>query len=190
MEEGQNNRKVILNLAVSLDGYIEGPNGEIDWLVFSEETGKVLHKFLGEIDTILYGRISYEKWGTYVPADDSPDFEKNFYEKTGKMSKYVFSTSKNDFDGNPKVVQSEIQKTIGHIKGQSGKNIWLYGGAKLITSFFNLNLIDELRLAVCPIILGAGKPLFKDILDREKLNLVKSENHESGIVALTYRTLK
>ncbi|MEE1964240.1 dihydrofolate reductase family protein [Allomuricauda taeanensis] len=190
MEKGWGNRKVILNLAVSLDGYIEGPNGEIDWLTFSEETGKVLHSFLEEIDTILYGRISYEKWGTYTPESDSPDFERSFYKKTGNMSKYVFSSTKNRFDGHPNVVQSEIKRAIGQLKQQEGKDIWLYGGARLITTFFNLDLIDELRLAVSPIILGEGKPLFNGISDRKKLELVKSESHKSGMVSLTYRTIR
>lgn len=71
MEERQNNGKVILNLAVSLEGYMEGPNGEIDGLnFFGGSCGKELHKFLKKIDTIPYGRISFEKWGTYIPTKD------------------------------------------------------------------------------------------------------------------------
>src|SRR5690606_24291180 len=187
MEKRQNNRNVILNLAVSLDGYIEGPNGEIDWLSFSEEVGDVLHRFLGEIDTMLYGRISYEKWGTYTPEEDSPDFEKDFYAKTGKMAKYVFSGSRNEFEGSPLVVQSDIKRTVNELKQQEGKDIWLYGGAKLITTFFNLDLIDEMRLAVYPVILGDGKPLFSGIQQRKKMDLIRSESDESGIVTLIYR---
>ncbi len=190
MEKEHNNRKVILSLAVSLDGYIEGPNAEIDWLIFSEETGKVLHQFLDEIDTMLYGRVSYEKWGAYDPPEDSPDFEKTFYDKTGKMTKYVFSTSRKAFEGDPIVVKSDIEQAIHKIKKQPGKNIWLYGGAKLISTFLNLNLIDEIRLAICPIILGDGKPLFNAIRERKKLNLVKAEGHKSGMVALTYQSVK
>jgi len=187
MEKRQNNRNVILNLAVSLDGYIEGPNGEIDWLSFSEEVGDVLHRFLGEIDTMLYGRISYEKWGTYTPEEDSPDFEKDFYAKTGKMAKYVFAGSRNEFEGSPLVVQSDIKRTVNELKQQEGKDIWLYGGAKLITTFFNLDLIDEMRLAVYPVILGDGKPLFSGIQQRKKMDLIRSESDESGIVTLIYR---
>lgn len=190
MEQGQDNRKVILNLAVSLDGYIEGPNGEVDWLTFSEETGEVLHRFLNEIDTILYGRVSYEKWGTYRPSEDSSEAERHFYEKTGKMSKLVFSTTTTDFEGDPFVVPSDIEGAMERLKQQEGKDIWLYGGSELITSFFNLDLIDELRISISPIILGDGKPLFKGILERKKLELCNSESYRSGMVTLTYKIRK
>ncbi len=83
-------RKIILNLAVSLDGFIEGPNGEVDWLSFTEETGEVLNDFIKDVDTVLYGRISYDAWGTYKPSDNSSDFEKGFYNEMDKKTKYVF----------------------------------------------------------------------------------------------------
>lgn len=182
-------RKIILNLAVSLDNYIEGPNGETDWLTFSEETGKVLHNYLKEIDTILYGRTSYEKWGTYVPEENAMDFEKDFYNATDKMAKYVFSKSIPDFKGSPIIVAANIAQRMQDLKKQSGKNIWLYGGAGLISTFMNLGLIDEFRLAICPIVLGKGKPLFKDLKDRTKLELLDVQSHTSGFLALTYRPL-
>lgn len=182
-------RKIILTLAVSLDGFIEGPNREIDWIEFSEETGNTLNKFLEEIDTVLYGRVSYEAWGNYSPADDSSDFEKNFYRKLKKMTKYVFSSSKTEFDGNPMVVKSDIKHTIENLKQQSGKDIWLYGGASLISTFVNLNLVDEFRLAVFPIILGEGNPLFKEIKQRVKLKLLEVKSSKSGVVELNYERI-
>lgn len=180
-------RKIILCLAVSFDGYIEGPNGEIDWLSFSEETGKALNKFLQDIDTVLYGRVSYEAWGNYEPAEDGADFEKDFYSKLHAMRKYVFSTSKSQFPGNPVVVQSGIKKSMEDLKKQPGKNIWLYGGGSLITTFMNLDLVDEFQIAVYPIVLGAGKPLFKDIDHRVPLKLISVESYESGAVLFTYQ---
>jgi len=181
-------KKVILSLATSLDGYIEGPNGEIDWMTFSEETGKALGEFLEEIDTIVYGRVSYEKWGNYSPLEEASPFEKQFYNTTSKMQKCVFSNSKIDFEGNP-IISSCIPDTINKLKREKGKNIWLYGGGNLITSFANLNLIDEFRIAVMPIILGAGKPLFAEIQNRIKLQLLKAESSESGIIELNYKKL-
>lgn len=182
-------RKIILTLAVSLDGFIEGPNREIDWIEFSEETGKALGKFLQEVDTILYGRVSYEAWGNYTPSDSGPDFEKNFYRELNKMNKYVFSTSKEAFDGNPIVVKSDIEQTIQNLKQKPGKNIWLYGGAGLISTFVNLNLVDEFRLAVFPIVLGDGNPLFKEIKQRVKLKLLEVKSGKSGVVELNYEKL-
>jgi dihydrofolate reductase len=183
-------RKVILSLATSLDGYLEGPNGEIDWMVFSEETGKALGEFLKEIDTILYGRVSYEKWGQYIPPEDAPSFEKEFYDKTSKMNKYVFSKSKGRFEGKATIVSSNIPDTINKLKQANGKHIWLYGGGNLITSFAKFNLIDEFRIAVMPVILGEGKPVFSGIKTRLNLELLKVGSGKSGIVELNYRNLK
>jgi dihydrofolate reductase len=182
-------KKVILNLAVSLDGFIEGPNGEVDWMTFGEETGTALNDFIQQIDTILYGRVSYELWGNHVPPDNSSDFEKDFYNKVNKLNKYVFSSVKSDFGGNPTVINSDISQHINNLKKQPGKNIWLYGGAGLISTFVNLNLIDEIRMAVMPIILGDGKPMFKEIKNRIKLKLLKSVSSKSGVVALSYAPL-
>jgi dihydrofolate reductase len=182
-------RKIILSLAVSLDGFIEGPNKEVDWMTFNEETGIELNKFLQEIDTILYGRVSYEMYGNYSPPEGSSDLEKDFYSKTNKLAKYVFSSSKDKFEGNPIVVKSDIAQTIQKLKQQPGKHIWLYGGSNLITTFLNLNLVDEIRIAVMPVILGGGTPLFKGIKDRVKLKLLKATSSELGVVGLSYETL-
>jgi len=180
-------RKVILSLAVSLDGFIEGPNKEVDWMTFDEETAIGLNNFLQEIDTILYGRVSYELYGHYTPADTSSDFEKDFYNKTNRLTKYVFSSSKVNFNGNPNVVKSDIAQTILNLKQQQGKHLWLFGGSGLITTFMNLKLIDEIRIAVIPVILGSGTPLFKGIKDRVKMHLLKiSTSTKSGVVELSY----
>jgi dihydrofolate reductase len=182
-------RKIILSLAVSLDGYIEGPNREIDWIEFTEETGKALGKFLEEIDTILYGRISYEAWGNYTPPENSAEFEKVFYRAVNKMTKFVFSASKNNFEGDPIVVKSGLADAMQKLKQQPGKSIWLYGGSRLISTFINLNLIDEFRLAVFPIVLGSGNPLFKEITHRIDLKLVDANTGSSGVVEVTYQKL-
>jgi len=182
-------RKIILNLAVSLDGFIEGPNKEIDWIIFDAEGGSALNDFAKEIDTILYGRTSYEAWGTYVPSENAPDFEKDFYAATGKMTKYVFSSTKEKFPGNPVVVSKDIAAAMQQLKQQPGKDIWLYGGAGLITTFLNLQLIDEFRLAVMPVILGSGTPLFRDIKDRVPLRLADAKTSRSGMLELRYEKI-
>lgn len=179
-------RKIIMSLAISFDGYIEGPNGEIDWLSFTEETAEFLNNFLDGIDTVLYGRVSYEAWGAYQPGEDAADFEKNFYRKLNGMKKYVFSQQKSSFDGNPVVVQSGIKEVMEDLKKQPGKDIWLYGGSSLITTFMNLDLVDEFQVAVSPIILGAGKPLFQGIDHRVKLKLLDVKPGKSGEVLFIY----
>lgn len=179
-------RKIVLCVAISFDGFIEGPNGEIDWIVFDSEGGSELTEFIQGIDAVLYGRISYEMWGNPELTHSSSEFEKTFYGALSKMDRYVFSGTKTEFDGNPTVVSSDITELIQKLKQQPGKNIWLYGGASLITTFMNLDLVDEFRLAVMPVILGQGKPLFKDIEKRLKLKLIEVRSSTAGVLGITY----
>ena len=183
-------RKVVLCLAVSFDGFIEGPKGELDWLVFDDEGGSELTDFVQEIDTVLYGRISYEMWGNYPLSDSSSEFERSFYGALAKMDRYVFSRSKDQFDGDPTVIRSNIPELVQKLKQQPGKNIWLYGGASLITTFMNLNLVDEYRIAVMPVIIGKGKPLFSDIEDRHKLKLVSVKTSTAGVLGVHYEAVR
>lgn len=183
-------RKVIMCLAVSFDGFIEGPNGEIDWIVFGEESGAALTEFIGEIDTVLYGRVSYEMWGNPPITENSSEFEKTFYGKLGKIDRYVFSTTKDEFDGNAKVVKDGIAEFVAELKSKPGKHIWLYGGANLITTFMNLDLVDEYRLAIMPVVIGRGKPLFIDVEDRHRLKLMDVKPSKSGVLAVTYEAVR
>ena len=183
-------RKVILCLAASFDGFIEGPNGEIDWIVFDDEGASYLTEFIQEIDTVLYGRVSYEMWGNYGVTESSSEFEKSFYGELGKMDKYVFSNSRNEFEGNVKVVSSDIPDFINDLKQRPGKNIWLYGGGKLITTFMNLNLVDEFRVALIPVIIGQGTPMFKGIKNRHQMKLVEATTSRSGVLSVRYETVR
>lgn len=180
-------RKVILALAVSLDGFIEGPDREVDWIIFDEETAEELDGFATEIDTVLYGRVSYQLFGNYYLDENGPDFEKKFYDEVNKMQKYVFSGALKEFEGDPVVINTDIQQAILDLKKQKGKDIWLFGGAGLISSLLNLNLVDELRIGINPIVLGAGNPLFKAISQHIKLKLLKTSTSKSGVVELRYK---
>lgn len=183
-------RKVILDLATTLDGFIEGKNGEIDWCIMDDEMG--FDKFLNEIDTIFYGRKSYDLWGHYTPDNNDSDDNKKLMELIHSKEKYVFSRTKNkgSYDDNHKnvtFINDNILEEVKKIKEKPGKDIWLYGGANLITSFINLGLVDEFRLSVHPVVLGGGKPLFIDIKERLNLQLVKTKTFQSGVVQLIYR---
>lgn len=183
-------RKVILCLAVSFDGFIEGPEGEIDWIVFDKEGGSDLTDFIQEIDTVFYGRVSYEMWGNVPITENSSEFEKNFYGTLYGMNRYVFSITKKEFEGNVKAVNSDIPELVKSLKQKSGKHIWLYGGASLISTFMNLGLVDEFRLAIMPAIIGKGKPLFKDLEKRHKLKLIDVKSSKSGVLGVTYETVR
>lgn len=184
-------KKIILNLAVTLDGFIEGPKGEIDWLQSAGEATAEdafeshFEKFLNGIDTILYGRVSYDMWGQYQPPSGAPEAAQKLWDGVHSKRKFVFSENLNTIEGDAVLINSDIPDRIREIKAGSGKDIWLYGGAGLITSFMNLQLIDTYLLAVYPVILGAGKPLFTGIKDRVNLRL-RNITPQSGVVLMEY----
>jgi dihydrofolate reductase len=170
-------RKVILNLAVSLDGYIEGPNGEYDWCFADQDYG--MTAFFTEIDTIFMGRKSYDLIHTNGDINAFPQV------------KYVFSDTLVEAE-HPDVViikKAEFKNTVTQIKEQYGGNIWLFGGADLIAAFLVENMIDEFLLSIHPILLGSGKLLFSELAGRVGLIHIGTETYSSGLVQLKY-TLK
>jgi dihydrofolate reductase len=180
--------KIILDLAVTLDGYISGPNGEIDWLVKDGERdfGEILAEILDGVDAIFYGRVSYDLWGNYQPGENASPILKESYKLLHSKTKYVFSRTKENDNSKAIFVNSDIKENILEIKQKIDGDIWLYGGGKLITSIINLSLVDIYRLAVHPVIIGKGIPLFKDIKDRIGLTLIDTEKSKSGVILLTY----
>jgi dihydrofolate reductase len=160
-------RKVILSVAVSLDGMIEGPNGEYDWC--PPPSKKEMDDFLNKIDAIFLGRKSFELTG------------KSMFPK---KEHYVFSTTlKKEIDF--KLIGNDAKQKVLDLKNQPGKDIWLFGGAKLVSFFLNEKLVDEMWLAVVPIVLGKGKPLFSAINQRTHFKLVEAIAQE-GYVSLYY----
>lgn len=179
-------RKIILDLAVTLDGFIEGKDGEVDWCIMDPEIDFI--NFLNQIDTILYGRKSYELWGQFTPEIEDPD-DKEFWDLVHSKKKYVFSRTQKGIDNKAIFINDNLINEINKLKNIPGKDIWLYGGASLITTFINLGLVDELRLSVHPVILGEGKPLFIDIKKRLNLKLVNTRTFCSGVVQLIYHLI-
>lgn len=177
-------RRIILDLAVTLDGFIEGKNGEVDWCIMDSEMGFI--NFLNQIDTIMYGRKSYDLWGQFTPEIEDTDTEKEFWELVHSKEKYVFSRTQKGTDTKAIFINNNILEEVNKLKNKPGKDIWLYGGASLFTTFINLGLVDEFRLSVHPVILGEGKPLFIDIKQRLNLKLVNTRTFSSGVVQLIY----
>jgi dihydrofolate reductase len=167
-------RKIILNLAVSLDGLIEGPNGEYDWCFTDQDYG--MTEFMERTDTIFFGRKSYELVQSVEPAAYSD------------KKKYVFSRTLAGDGKDYTLINDDYVNKVKHLKEQPGKDIWLFGGAVLTTAFLNEGLIDELMLSVHPILLGEGKPLFSGIDKRIPLKLTGAKTFESGLVQLFYST--
>lgn len=167
-------RKVILGLAVSLDNFIEGPNGEYDWCFTDQDYG--LSDFFKRVDTAFIGRKTYEM--TLAMGANGDGFP--------KIKEYIFSTTLDKVKVGATLINGDIKTQVDEIKKERGKDIWLFGGAGLTTSLMNLGLVDELSLAVHPILLGSGKPLFNNSKDRIKLTLVDTKTYSTGLVSLTY----
>lgn len=178
-------RKIILDLAVTLDGFIEGENGEVDWCIMDSEMGFI--HFLNQIDTILYGRKSYDLWGQFTPEIEHTDTEKEIWGLVHSKEKYVFSRTHKGIDNKAIYINDNLVEEVMKLKNKPGQDIWLYGGASLITTFINLGLVDEFRLSVHPVILGRGKPLFIDIKQRLNLKMVHTRTFSSGVVQLIYQ---
>ncbi|RTR31840.1 dihydrofolate reductase [Robertmurraya yapensis] len=184
MSNNLKTRKIILDLAVTLDGFIEGENGEVDWCIMDSEMG--FTDFLNQIDTIFYGRKSYDLWGQYAPGSDLPETEKEIWKIVHSKEKYVFSHTQKGTDNKAIFINENVLEEVIKLKNKPGRDIWLYGGASLITSFIDLGLVDEFRLSVHPVVLGEGKPLFIDVKQRLNLKLVNTRTFSSGVVQLIY----
>lgn len=177
-------RKVILDLAVTLDGFIEGPNGETDWCILDDDMD--FPGFLSGIDTILYGRVSYDSWGQFEPGTEAGPEERKLWDAIHAKEKFVFSKQSRQ-DERATFINSDIAGVVADIKQKEGKDIWLYGGASLIRTFILSGLIDTYRISVHPVALGAGKPLFENLKERLNLKLVKTNVFRSGVVQLVYQ---
>ena len=178
-------KRIILDLAVTLDGFIEGKNGEVDWCIMDPEME--FTSFLNQIDTIFYGRKSYDLWGQYIPKNEDSDEEKEIWELVHSKTKYVFSRTQNKTDNQAIFINDNILEEVNNLKKKPGKDIWLYGGSTLIKTFIKLGLVDEFRLSIHPVVLGEGKPLFVDINQRLNLRMVNTRTFSSGVVQIIYR---
>ncbi len=176
-------KKVILDLATTLDGFIEGPNGEIDWCIMDDDMN--FDGFLSGIDTIFYGRVSYDQWGHFQPDAAAGDAEQRLWAAVHSKKKYVFSSHDRQ-DDQATFITEDMVARVREIKQQEGGDIWLYGGASLIKTFIHAGLIDVYRISVHPIALGSGKPLFEDLKERLELKLVETRAFRSGVVQLIY----
>jgi dihydrofolate reductase len=145
--------------------------------------------FIESIDTIFYGRVSYDAWGNFQPDENTSSAEKEMWQGIHSKNKFVFS-SQNRMNEKATFISSDIASKVAEVKKQGGKDIWLYGGAKLIKTFINLGLIDIYKISVHPVALGSGKPLFDNLKERIGLKLTGTRVFKSGVVELTYEPEK
>lgn len=165
-------RKIKLFIACSLDGYIAREDGSVDWL--PENTDSGYDKFYSSVDTVLMGKKTYEQIITFGK-----------YPYKDKMS-YVFSKNPNQKKDENVEFTSEIEEFTKDLVSSSGKDIWLVGGSYIASTFLNLKLVDEIIISVIPIVLGKGMPLFKNIKEERKLELIKTTEY-TRLVELSYK---
>lgn len=176
---------------ISLDGFVAGPNGEMDWIKVDEEIFDHVGKRIGEGDTALYGRVTFEMMENYWPtAADQPTASKHDIEHSQwykKAHKVVLSkTMEGKGLTNTTIISNNLVDSINQIKQQAGGDILLFGSPTATHALIQLNLIDGYWLFVNPIVLGRGIPLFVDIQDKIKLNLLTTRPFTCGVTELNY----
>lgn len=177
-------RKLVVGLACSLDGYIEGPNGEIDWIIYDKEQQKEVAASWKNIDTMLLGRKTYEV--SLAMQQQSKESSNAF----AHMKHYVFSKTLQSVADGYTLINGSAEDEVERIKKEDGKNIAVFGGSGLTCSLLNSGMVDELELAIMPVILGAGKPFFVSIDQKIQLNLSYCKYFSSGVVRLVYEVEK
>ena len=167
-------RQVRYSVAMSLDGYIAGPNGEFDWIIMDPDID--FQSMFKSFDTIFMGRKSYEEAKKQGGGGGMPG-----------MQTYVFSHTLNPADCPGVILSDDPGKTVAGIKAKQGKDIWLYGGGLLFRSFLELRLVDSVEVAIIPVLLGGGIPVLAHPATMAKLQLIKHRIFEkTGTVMLQY----
>jgi dihydrofolate reductase len=185
-------RKLVLFMHISLDGFVAGPKGEMDWIHVDEEIFDYAADRTNHADTALYGRVTYQMMEAYWPtAADQPNPTKHDIEHSRwykKVPKVVLSrTMQGAVLPNTKIIDHNLPEEINQLKQAAGKEIVIFGSPGAAHSLMAENLIDETWLFVNPILLGQGVPVFKNIQHTQALKLVASHTFSSGVVCLHHQ---
>jgi dihydrofolate reductase len=185
-------RKLIYSMGVSLDGFIAGPDGEIDWSAPDEELHRFHNRQARELGAHLYGRRLYETmipWGTAQERPSAPEHELEFARIWQDTPKIVFSTTLERVEGNARLVREGAAWEVARLKEQPGKDLAV-GGAGLASTLIELDLVDEYRLFVSPVVLGGGTRYFPSLRHRIDLQLVETRTFASRVVYVRYERVQ
>lgn len=184
-------RKLFVFNLVTLDGYFEGPSREIDWHNVDAEFNKYAVDMLNSVDTLLFGRVTYELMASFWPTPDAIKNDPIVAEKMNSLPKIVFSRTLDKVAWhNTRLVKDNIEEEIEKMKQLPGKDMALLGSGSIVTQFAQRGLMDEYRIMVNPIVLGDGKTLFRGIKDRLRLKLMKTRTFANGNVLHYYEPIR
>jgi dihydrofolate reductase len=165
-------RKLVAGFAASLDGYIEGPQGEYDWILIDKEVN--FTEQMKRFDAFFLGRRTYEK----VRSMGGPP--------TPGIRQYVFSTTLTTVAPGFELIREHIRSTVEALKNSEGRDIALFGGASLLASLLDLHLVDEVSVSLIPVLLGRGRPMVEQLKVKAWLTLLDTKTYGNGTVMLRY----
>lgn len=181
-------RKLLSFMVVTLDGYYEGPHQEFDWPNVDDEFNDFAISQLNDIDTLLFGRVTYQGMAAYWPTPAAVEGDPVVADRMNRVPKVVFSSTLTKADWqNTQLVSGDAADAVKQLKQQPGQHLALFGSPSLTASLLDRGLVDELRVMVNPILLGAGNSLFSGLKQRVPLTLTTTTTFSSGNVLLTYR---
>lgn len=188
-------RNVIFLMHISLDGLVAGPNGEMDWITYNEEVAEDAHSLHASTDAAVYGRVTYDMMANYWPnvlsdPDSSPG-ERRHARWLDAATKVV--ATHRPLDGGwagTVVIGKDLATEMAALKAQPGKDLWLLGSPTLAQALMQLDLIDEYRLNVNPVILGRGKRLFSGLDLPRHLALTAVKSFKGGVTGLRYARIR
>jgi dihydrofolate reductase len=182
-------RKIIYWVHASVDGHIEGPNGEFDWPAMGPELTAYSHDLNDRVDTFLYGRVVWDMMSSFWPHAESMSSDPHdlaFAPIWRRTPKVVISRTLRHAGDNARVIGENIGDEVTALKQAPGKDLLLTGGSNLAATLTELGLIDEYHIAVHPVVLGGGKPLFPKPKERLNLRLMESRTFDARTVLLRY----
>jgi dihydrofolate reductase len=180
-------RKIIFQNMISLDGYFEGPNKELDWHLVDGEFNDYAAELLDSVDTLLFGRVTYQLMAGYWPSEQALTDDPVIATKMNSLQKVIFSRTLAKADwNNTRLVKTDAVEEIRRLKQLPGKDMAIFGSSDLTVSL-GTGLVDEYRIFIAPIFLGSGKTLLHGLKQRLPMHLIRTKIFKSGLVLLCYK---
>ncbi|VVC00824.1 Uncharacterised protein [uncultured archaeon] len=184
-------KKLVFQMMISLDGYFEGLNADLGWHgpMVDAEFNEYAVKFLDTLDGLVFGRRTYQMMAAYWPTEAAIKDDPEVAKRMNGLKKFVFSNSlKKTGWENTVLLKGNAAEEVAKLKKKY--NLAIFGSSDLAVQLLGKGVIDEYRIMINPVVLGAGKPLFSGITEEFRLEFVKSEVFKSGLVTITYREKK